>query len=127
MVLINYNNPARWIIQKSYVMLNVQGPLLDLVFVLTSFSFVFLSIHPSFHPPFMCLTMKHELVSCGCPAHRKRRNKWKKVKKEEVSKIFKENYFLGYGYGMNCIMKAQMVCLCKNRGVCGWCIVCYVC
>jgi len=43
----NYNNPARLIIKESYVMLNVQGPLLDLVFVVTSFSFVFQSIHPS--------------------------------------------------------------------------------
>jgi len=31
-----------------------------------------------------------------------------------VSKIFKENFF-GNGYGMNCIMKAQMVCCGKTE------------
>ncbi len=84
-------------------------------FCLSTHPFFHLSIHPSIILNLMH-SMKHELVSFRCPALRKRRNKWKKVKevKEEVSKIFK--LLVVVWYGMNCLIGAQMLC-CKDSGV----------
>ncbi len=85
------------------------------LYCLSTHPFFHLSIHSSIILILMH-SMKHELVSFYCPALRKRRNKWKKVK-EDKECLTSVDFLLWYDTGMHCMIGAQIVC-CKDSGVC---------